>query len=237
MLRLERTIVCDRFFPFLIVSLMLCLPFAAGTQIVMADEKMTESAASAPQSSSPQIFSPKAPQNLITVPMVRQSTDFTCGVAALQSVFAYFGDDYREDQLAKELKVVPKKGTHYQEMMRLAKAKGYSVKVLEDMTIDDLKKIIDEDRPVICLIQAWAESSVDYSKDWQDGHYVVAIGYDSNNIYFMDPSTLSNYTFIPTKEFVNRWHDTDGKEKLVHFGLIIEKSKAKYNPATFIRLE
>ncbi len=227
---------------FLFVSTMLCLSFFAATQLVMAEEKMGKLAAptfpiSQPRISTPPISSPKAPRNLITVPLVRQSTDFTCGVAALQSVFAYFGDDYREDQLAKELKAVPKTGTHYQEMVRLAKAKAYSVKVLKDMTIDDLKKGIADGKPVICLIQAWADKAVDYSKDWLDGHYVVAIGYDTNNIFFMDPSTLSNYTFIPTKEFLNRWHDTDGKEKLVHFGLIIEKSKPKYNPAAFIKMD
>ena len=216
----------------LFVATILCLPFATATLVVQAEEKMAKLAASRPP-----ISPSKAPRNLITVPLVRQSTDFTCGVAALQSVFAYFGDDYREDQLAKELKAVPKTGTHYQEMMRLAKAKGYAVKVLKDMTINDLKKIIDEGKPVICLIQAWAEKAVDYSKDWQDGHYVIAIGHDADNVFFMDPSTLSNYTFIPTKEFVSRWHDTDGKEKLVHFGLIVEKSKPKYNPAAFVKLE
>ncbi len=226
----------------LFVGTMLCLSFFPAMQLVMAEEKIGKSAASTfpisqPRISAPKISAAKAPRNLITVPMVRQSTDFTCGVAALQSVFAYFGDDYREDQLAKELKAVPKTGTHYQEMVRLAKAKGYLVKVLKDMTIDDLKKGIADGKPVICLIQAWADKTVDYSKDWLDGHYVVAIGYDTNNVFFMDPSTLSNYAFIPTKEFLNRWHDTDGKEKLVHFGLIIEKSQPKYSPATFIRLE
>lgn len=224
------------------VGTMLCLSFFLAMQLVMAEEKIGKSAASTfpisqPRISAPKISAVKAPPNLITVPMVRQSTDFTCGVAALQSVFAYFGDDYREDQLAKELKAVPKTGTHYQEMVRLAKAKGYLVKVLKDMTIDDLKKGLADGKPVICLIQAWADKDVDYANDWLDGHYVVAIGYDTNNIFFMDPSTLSNYTFIPTKEFLNRWHDTDGQEKLVHFGLIIEKSQPKYSPATFIRLE
>lgn len=224
------------------VGTMLCLSFFPAMKLVMAEEKTGESAASTfpisqPRISAPKISAVKAPPNLITVPMVRQSTDFTCGVAALQSVFAYFGDDYREDQLAKELKAVPKTGTHYQEMVRLAKAKGYAVKVLKNMPFADLQKSIDAGKPVICLIQAWAESSVDYSNGWQDGHYVVAIGHDQDNVYFMDPSTLSNYTFIPTKEFVNRWHDTDGKEKLVHFGLIIDKPQPKYSPATFIRLE
>jgi predicted double-glycine peptidase len=229
------------------VGMMLCLSFASAILVAHAEEETakrhasrataTRATATRPQVSAPQGSMPKAPPNLIKVPMVRQSTDFTCGVAALQSVFAYFGDEYREDHLAKELKAVPKTGTHYQEMMRLAKAKGYSVKVLKTMTIADLKKTIDAGKPVICLIQAWADKAVDYSNDWEDGHYVVAIGHDSDNIYFMDPSTLSNYTFIPTKEFVNRWHDTDGKEKLVHFGLIIEKAKAKYNPSSFLKLD
>ncbi len=224
------------------VGMMLCLSFASAILMAHAEEETAKrhasrATATRPQVSAPQGSMPKAPPNLIKVPMVRQSTDFTCGVAALQSVFAYFGDEYREDHLAKELKAVPKTGTHYQEMMRLAKAKGYSVKVLKTMTIADLKKTIDAGKPVICLIQAWADKAVDYSNDWEDGHYVVAIGHDSDNIYFMDPSTLSNYTFIPTKEFVNRWHDTDGKEKLVHFGLIIEKAKAKYNPSSFLKLD
>ena len=202
---------------------LICLVFASAPAAVKAE-------------SGPHELGPKAPRNLIKVPMLRQSTDFTCGVSALQSVFAYFGDEYREDQLAKELKAVPKTGTHYQEMMRLAKAKGYSVKVVKNMTIAELKKLIDTGKPVICLIQAWAEKTTDYSNDWEDGHYVLAIGHDQGNIFFMDPSTLCNYTYIPTDEFVKRWHDTDGKEQLVHFGLIIEKSKPKYNPAAFIKL-
>lgn len=184
-----------------------------------------------------QASQPKAPSNLIRVPMVRQSTDFTCGVAALLSVFAYFGDEYREDQLAKELKAAPKVGTSYLEMVRLAKAKDYSVKVLKDMSLADLNKLIDAGKPVICLLQAWADKPADYANDWQDGHYAVAIGYDTKNVFFMDPSTLSNYTFIPTKEFLSRWHDTDGKEKLVHFGLILEKAKPKYDSSSFIKLE
>ncbi len=230
---------------------LLCLSFVLLSQSVNAEgdqaRVQVKVKAAQPHSAAPQLpsslatepheLAPKAPSNLIKVPMLRQSTDFTCGVSALQSVFAYFGDEYREDQLAKELKAVPKTGTHYQEMMRLAKAKGYSVKVVENMTIPELKKLIDNGKPVICLIQAWAEKTIDYSNDWEDGHYVLAIGHDESNIFFMDPSTLCNYTYIPTEEFVTRWHDTDGKEKLVHFGLIIEKSKPKYNPTTFIKLE
>ncbi len=57
---------------------------------------------------------------------------------------------------------------------------------------------------------------------WNEGvrlvgpnHYAVAIGYDEKHIYFMDPSTLGHYTFIPIAEFLDRWHDMDGQVKLI----------------------
>ncbi len=179
----------------------------------------------------------KLPGNLIKVPMSRQATDYTCGVAALQSVLAYYGDEQREDALAKELRSGPKHGTAYQEIMRVAQKKGFSVEVFTDISMDDLKKLIDLGKPVICLIQAWPEKKVDYVNDWDDGHYVVAIGYDENNIFFMDPSTLGNYTFIPIREFLERWHDTDLKERLVHFAMVVEKSKPKYDPEACVKME
>ncbi len=34
------------------------------------------------------------------------------------------------------------------------------------------------------------------AEDWGDGHYAVAVGYDQQNIYLMDPSILGNYGYI-----------------------------------------
>ncbi len=180
---------------------------------------------------------PKPPSNLIKIPMTRQSTDYTCGVAALQSVLMYFGDEYREDVLSKDLKADPEQGTAYKEIVRLAESKGYKVDVFKNMTIENLKKLIDSRKPVICLIQAWPEHKVDYETDWEDGHYVVAIGYDEKNVYFMDPSTLGNYSFIPRVEFMKRWHDTDSKEKLEHFGMVLDKPESTYDADAILKLE
>jgi len=181
---------------------------------------------------------PKAPANLIKIPMTRQATDFTCGVAALQSVLMYFGDEILEAELCKDLKADPNEGTAYKEMMRLAKEKGYSVEVFTGMKIEDLKSLIDKGKPVICLVQAWPERQVDYANDWEDGHYAVAIGHDADNIFFMDPSTLGNYTYIPTREFLTRWHDTDTKVKLEHFGMVVEKpTKPTYNPDAIKKMD
>jgi predicted double-glycine peptidase len=132
--------------------------------------------------------------NLIPVPMTRQATDYTCGVAALQSILYYYGKEYREDQLAEKLRADSTRGTQYPKIVEFARSLGFRVDVQTHMTLEDLKKRIDERKPVIVLIQAWPDSPVDWSKDMKDGHYTIALGYDADHIYFMDPSTLGHYT-------------------------------------------
>jgi hypothetical protein len=51
-------------------------------------------------------------------------------------------------------------------------------------------------------IQAWVDNNdgkfpIDWKNLWDDGHYCVAVGYDEERIFFMDPSTLGHYTYIP----------------------------------------
>jgi hypothetical protein len=58
---------------------------------------------------------------------------------------------------------------------------------------------------------------------------VVAIGYDAKNMYFMDPATTGNYTYIPIPEFLTRWHDVDGHTRLRNFGMVISKGEPTFN--------
>jgi len=181
---------------------------------------------------------PRLPPNAIRVPMTRQSRDYTCGTAALQSVLAYYGEEFRDDELEKKLKSNAKDGTAYLEMVRFALEKSFQVDIIKEMKLERLKSDIERGLPVICLIQAWSEqSSVDYKQDWDDGHYVVAIGFDTNNIYFMDPSTLGNYAYIPIPEFLSRWHDTDGKERLENFGMVISRDPPAFKPDAIKKIE
>lgn len=174
---------------------------------------------------------------LIKVPLTRQATDYTCGAAAVQSVIGYYGTNVREEALAKELRTNSIIGTQYKNIVGYAQRHGYKSSVYKNCTIAALEKLIDTGSPVICLIQAWPERKVNYAKDWEDGHYVVAVGYDHDNVYFMDPCTLGKYTFIPRNEFLSRWHDTDGKERLMHFAMTVTKPKPAHNPDEISRLE
>lgn len=170
-------------------------------------------------------------KNLIPVPLSRQSTDYTCGVSVMQSILAYYGDEIREDNLAKALGTTADSGTDYLRSLEYAKSRGYEAAAYKDMTLSQLQEFISKGQPVICVIQAWSDKPVNYSTDWEDGHYVIAVGYDKDQIYFMDPSTLGNYTYIPTQEFLSRWHDVDQRgAKLVHFGIVISKNKPLYHP-------
>lgn len=185
----------------------------------------------------------RLPENLIRVPLVRQSTDYTCGVAALQSLLAFFAVEEREDRLAAELRSNRKQGTAFERIVKAAEKRGLSAQVKVGMTVPELERNIDSRKPVLCLVQAWAESengqAVNYERRWQDGHYVVAVGYDGDCVYFMDPSTLGHFVYVPRAEFEKRWHDTDGRRKLEHFGMIFSnvKNVPKYEPEIAIPME
>lgn len=170
------------------------------------------------------------PSNFMYLPLTRQATDYTCGVASLQSILMYYGDEYMESELAQVLKADPENGTSYHNIADFSKSEGYTVNIYKKMSIEDLKKQIDNKKPVLVLLQAWSDDpNPNYKDDWIDGHYSIAIGYDQKRVYFMDPSTLGYYTFIPTQQFLDRWHDVDINEKVIHFGMVIEKKNPKYN--------
>lgn len=180
-------------------------------------------------------------KNLIRVPKVRQATDHTCGVASLQSLLGYYGFEIREDKLATELHAENYARTG--EIVKYARSKGLMVDTRQKMTLKELQQYIDKNIPVMVCMQAWPDNpmTIDkYKTDWEDGHWVVVIGYDLANIYMMDPSTLGNYAFVPSAEFDARWHDYDDDitKPYVHFGIIITSSKPPaYNPNIITYME
>lgn len=176
--------------------------------------------------------------NLIPVPLTRQGADYTCGITAVQSILGYYGIDRRQDDLIAAMKPDPDMGTNYQNVLAYAQSLGFEASAHKGMTLDELKGYIDRRVPVLLAIQAWMTPPVDW-KTFEEGHYVVAVGYDAENFYFMDPSTLGHYTYIPIPEFLERWHDRDDyqKQDLVHFGIIMTKANVQpYAPDQVTRL-
>jgi predicted double-glycine peptidase len=176
-------------------------------------------------------------EHLLRLPLVRQATDYTCGAACLMSVMAYFGSETREDLLAEELGSSEENGTDYRKIVEYARQEGLGAEPLEGITLESLEGYIDEGKPVQCIIQAWSDSPEHYTGDCDDGHYVVAVGYDEERFYFMDPSTLGTYTYIPRSDFKERWHDQDEQGNLLeHFGIVYSGGPA-YDPQVVTALE
>jgi uncharacterized protein len=147
-------------------------------------------------------------QALINLPAGRQTFDFDCGPKALQLVLAYYGLDIREDKLIKELQT-DHNGTSVANMTAFARAKKFGVFAECNVALETIKSFLREGSPVITLIQAWAEESMsltDWENDYDDGHYVVVIGYHDDIIIFQDPSSFKR-TWMTESEFLARWHD------------------------------
>lgn len=161
---------------------------------------------------------------MLNLRVIRQTFDFDCGAAALQVVMEYYGVEMRGDELRKELKT-DKDGTDYVNMIALAEKQGFKVFASEGVSLEQLKHFIDDGYPVIVLVQAWAEKYMtfkEWESDYDNGHYVVVIGYQDNIIVFEDPASPRR-TWLTEEEFLARWHDVDPRtdRKLENFAMVL----------------
>lgn len=183
-------------------------------------------------------------RQLMHLPIYRQSKNYTDGVACVQSILRYanYEFDIREDDLAKALNATEENGVKWHEIVNYLNAvrlndanhQYFEAEKREHMTLDALRRELDEGHPVILAIQAWNwdeneeySMDLDYTDEWECGHYVVAVGYDEDSFFFMDPSTAGNYTYIPKDKLVARWHDygideNNHRYDLVQVGIVVK---------------
>jgi len=165
---------------------------------------------------------------MLTFPELRQTYSYDCGAKAAHAVLAYYGIDARESDVIKEAGTT-RAGTPIRGIAKVMRKNGLKCKA-KPMTIEEVKKSIDLKRPVILVLQAWTEKkNIDWKKDWADGHYVVAIGYDRRRMYFEDPSSVLR-TYLNYRELAERWHDVDtDNKKYVNYGIIIYGKRPRYS--------
>jgi predicted double-glycine peptidase len=173
----------------------------------------------------------KIPREAIKVPLpnVPQPDGISCGDAALLSILLYYGVGLQKiGPIKKRLKTTRRDGTYYKHIAAYADQLGLKADILEGMTTAQLERHLTQARPVICSIQAYGHPT-DYGRDDKDnGHFVVAIGFDQNHLYFMDPSMPAwdrRRGWISKTEFETRWHDDEGidgrKEIIRRLGIVI----------------
>jgi len=173
------------------------------------------------------------PKVILDFVELRQIYNFDCGVTALQQVLIYYGIEKREDELinllgTKKTSII-EHGTKLSKMKEVAELYGLEAEILRNTTIKNITNLIDEGIPSILLLQAWRDYSkdnLDWNTDYNDGHYVVAIGYNDTCLFFEDPSSVVR-TYLTFEELETRWHDVDdnNKTKNHHVAVVIKGNK------------
>jgi predicted double-glycine peptidase len=182
-----------------------------------------------------------APARMLAVPLVRQRTAFSCGDVAVLAILRYYEPDRygrtSETSLYGPLHTTAEQGTEPQPMAAyLSREPGLAAEArwttpASAVGLEDLERAVDRGEPTIVAVQAWqpvsrVKDQKPWATDWDDGHYLVVIGYDAQNLYFMDPSTDGHYTYIPAGEFMDRWHDVLGGENAhaAHIAIFVHAS-------------
>jgi predicted double-glycine peptidase len=186
---------------------------------------------------------PALPKQSLSVPLVRQATNYSCGAAALLAVLFYWQVfDGREDELYAALGTDPEHGTQPESIARVARAHGLRASVEDNLEIRHLAHHLARGATAIVSLQAWRDEdprAVDWKNTWEDGHYAVLVGLDERHAYFMDPSAAGAYAFVPLKELVDRWHDYEsasGRRMVYNRAAVIIEGK---HPArrSLVRME
>lgn len=171
---------------------------------------------------------------MINLHIGRQTSDYDCGAMALQLVMAYYGVDVRGDRLMEALGT-GKDGTRVSMMISVAESYGFDVFHKSNWKINELKDTVEQGYPVIVLVQAWAErylTQAEWRKNYNDGHYVVVIGFSKGVIMFEDPASFRR-TWLTEREFLARWHDRNDDTGVTYdrFGMVLkgkEPSEKKF---------
>jgi ABC-type bacteriocin/lantibiotic exporter with double-glycine peptidase domain len=153
----------------------------------------------------------------LAVPVTKQETPDSCGVAALLAVLRYWlGPDapVEEGDLYDGLEFDPKVGAEPRKMAATAKAFGLTVGVVTGASVPQVATAVAGGSTVILQLQAWSKNDdVDYDEEWSSGHYVVAVGVRKKGLVVMDPAVDDSYLSLSFVDLKDRWHGYDGKKR------------------------
>jgi predicted double-glycine peptidase len=170
--------------------------------------------------------------NILEFPAMRQTYEFDCGAKALQSVLAYYGIYTREELLLKHAKTSIDDGTSIDQMCRVITSHKLS-HTSRTMELHECTNFIDQKIPVIILLQAWSYQDIDYATTYENGHWVVLIGYDTERVIFEDPYAFYR-TYLTHAEFVRRWHGQENDKPILHHGIAVFGKEPNYDPDRMI---
>ena len=132
---------------------------------------------------------------LKNIPYVRQSTDYTCGPACLQMLFAMHGLNMSEDELSMSAGTTIETGTAKKSMVTMARKAGFKAKTHNRAAWSDIVKALKAGMPVL----------VNYVEpDTDDSHYALVVGYKDGQVLLHDPWN-GEYFQMKRTQFLKRW--------------------------------
>lgn len=173
----------------------------------------------------------------------RQTTEYSCGASALQSVLAYWGKDIDEHELMSLMGTTEEEGTYPEKIANAARSLGFEAEVRHGLTLDEVQELTAAGDPMIALAQVWRGSkSGPLGEDFNAGHYFSVLGVDADNVYFQDPYVRNCKAFMPRAMFEAQWQHVMGNDlkrnpKLEHLGIVIRgKQPVRTSLAEEVRL-
>lgn len=162
----------------------------------------------------------------VKVPIVPQTTNYTCGPAALRAALLALGVDASEDDLAVLAGTTAAGGTSVEGLADAAIEHGLDAVIVRDMTVDELIERMAEGFVVLTCIQATnRDPNVSYADEYGLSHWVVpcVVRDDGNGtvIECMDPGEDTIRAAIGVDDFEARWHGIDMNEPVNGLALVL----------------
>ena len=119
----------------------------------------------------------------VEIPYIRQEQHYSCGIACLRMVIQYLGGQFAEMEIIAVADISPLLGMTPRAIVEAAEALGYSGSSEKRITWKQVKKLLDERKPIIALVDA----NLLYLERMGLGHFVVIIGLENDNVIFHCP--------------------------------------------------
>lgn len=117
-----------------------------------------------------------------------------CGPATLKIIFDHYGIIKTQEEWAKLSGTTHKDGIQNEGLYKAIKSVGFSYKIIDQASFEDLKKLIQENQTAVVI---W----------WSgDGHYSPVVDIDDKEITLADPE-YKEYRKIDLITFDHLWFD------------------------------
>lgn len=136
---------------------------------------------------------------MLKVPYFKQDTEYSCGPATLQMIFAFYGKRFSEKLLTERLKTTISDGTKHKSLIDIAKSEGFYVYVNNNSSLEEVGSLIIENIPVMVHF-------IEPSSD--DGHYSVVVAVKEDSIILNDPWNGEGF-IMSNCDFLARWRSED----------------------------